>query len=103
MSPCLRSMNGDEVYPELIGGIEKIKNYRIAHGASLEQAKNEVYRDGALRRYRQITGYPENNPQNIWHHRLSKFGPPCSTCGKPLRTPRAKLCAECGAPYPAAT
>jgi hypothetical protein len=49
-------MNGDEVYPELIGGIEKIKNYRIAHGASLEQAKNEVYRDGALRRYRQITG-----------------------------------------------
>jgi hypothetical protein len=88
----------DDVYPALVLGIEKIKEYRIAHGASLEQAKNEVYWDGALRRYQQITGYPENNPQNIWHHRLSKFGPPCSTCGKPLRTPKAKLCAECGAP-----
>jgi hypothetical protein len=25
------------------------------------------------------------------------LGPPCASCGAPLRTPRAKLCAECGA------
>jgi mobilome CxxCx(11)CxxC protein len=25
------------------------------------------------------------------------LGPPCASCGSPLRTPRAKLCAECGA------
>ena len=47
-------------------------------------------------RYKQITGFDEPNPIAIWHHRFSLFGPPCEVCGKPLRTPRAKLCAECG-------
>ena len=51
----------------------------------------------ALDRYRQLTGYSETNVEALWHHRLSLFGPPCSSCGKLLRTPRAKHCAECGA------
>ena len=52
----------------------------------------------ALERYFEITGFRETNVAALGHHRLSLFGPPCGVCGKPLRTPRAKMCAECGAP-----
>jgi hypothetical protein len=51
----------------------------------------------ALDRYFEITGFRETNPNALWHHRLSLYGAPCAACGKPLRTPKAKLCAECGA------
>jgi hypothetical protein len=40
--------------------------------------------------YVRITHYAETNPNAVWHHRLSLYGPPCRSCGKPLRTPQAK-------------
>jgi hypothetical protein len=51
-----------------------------------------------LREYERITGLPETGPNAIYHHRLSIYGPPCSKCGKPLRTPRAKLFGTCTHP-----
>jgi hypothetical protein len=51
----------------------------------------------ALARYHELTGLRETNINAIWHHRASLFGPPCSNCGKPLRTPKAKWCPACGA------
>jgi hypothetical protein len=36
-------------------------------------------------------------PFEILHHRLARFGAACRVCGKPARTPRARLCAACGA------
>ena len=49
----------------------------------------------ALREYERITGFHETNPNVLWDHILSNYGPPCEKCGKPLRTPRAKMCGSC--------
>jgi hypothetical protein len=46
--------------------------------------------------YEQITGYRETNPNAVFHHVLSIYGPPCRACSKPLRTPKAAFCAACG-------
>ena len=53
-------------------------------------------RQRALDLYETFTGFRETNHLALYHHRESIYGPPCGWCGKPLRTPRAKLCADCG-------
>jgi hypothetical protein len=49
-----------------------------------------------LLEYERITGFHETNPNAVYHHRVSLYGPPCPNCTKPLSTPRAKFCAACG-------
>lgn len=49
----------------------------------------------ALGLYKQMTGFDETNVNAILHHRISLYGPPCPECEKPLRTPRARMCAAC--------
>ena len=51
-----------------------------------------------LQEYQRVTGMHETNPNAVFHHQLSLYGPPCGYCGKPLRTPKAKLCAACMKP-----
>jgi hypothetical protein len=48
--------------------------------------------------YERISGLRETNPNAIYHHRLSLYGPRCQFSGKPLRTPQAKLCGSCMKP-----
>ena len=86
--------------PHLQDAIEQIKRQRIANGSSIAQASAAGFGQEALRVYFELTGFRETNVNALWHHRLSHLGPLCTVCAKPLRTPQAKHCAECGAMRP---
>jgi hypothetical protein len=64
--------------------------------------RDEIF-GGWLAEYERITGRRETiaTAPSIWHHRLALYGEPCGRCGRPLRTPRAKLCGSCMAPVAA--
>jgi len=83
--------------PLLTKATSQIKQYREAHRCSLADARAKEFGDEALDAYERITGFRESNADALYHHRLSQYGPPCSGCGKPLRTPTARYCAACGA------
>ena len=85
------------IEPLLLNRISEIKQYRKDYQASLTEAVRQDFGQEALQRYYELTGTTESNPDVLWHHRAWLFGPPCMACGKPLRTPRAAFCAECGA------
>jgi hypothetical protein len=67
-----------------------------AHGASAGAQGLRARLASIVGEYHQVTGFPETNANAIMHHRISLYGPPCTVCGKPLRTPRASFCAACG-------
>lgn len=96
--PMLTEAEWAIVSPLLTEAIRDLKRYRQSHGGSPAEARQQPFGDEALACYRQITGFEETNFDALYHHRLSLLGPDCHACNKPLRTPRAKLCAECGAP-----
>ncbi len=84
------------VEPALSQSISTLQQVRKERGIGLAEALEHHYGSEALRLYQDMTGFRETNPDALWHHRLSLYGPPCKACGKPLRTPQAKLCAACG-------
>ena len=45
--------------------------------------------------FERLTGTRETNINAFYHHVVSLYGPPCSKCGKPLRTSKAKFCGAC--------
>jgi hypothetical protein len=77
--------------------IAQVKQYRQEHNCSLTEAMKAGLGRETLAAYERLTGFPETNPEALFHHRVALYGPPCSYCGKPLRTPAARSCAACGA------
>ncbi len=75
-----------------------VKRYREATEASLKNTPLKEIFSPMLNRYEELTGFKKTNPNAIMRHRLSLYGPPCHRCGKPLRTPKAKICGSCMAP-----
>lgn len=82
--------------PLLITSIENIQRYRRQHGVPLDAVPIPDMYWPALSLFQSITGVADIEPQALWHHRRSDLGPECAHCGKPLRSPQAKLCAACG-------
>lgn len=76
--------------------IQVMKDYQERHSVSLAVAKEEAPKE-ILARYKDLTGFEETDVYALYHHRIELYGPPCSVCGKPLRTPVARRCVECGA------
>ena len=69
-------------------------------GSSVEAAKrfghHNIFGFMALAKYEKLTARKEKDLNVVRHHRASLYGPPCTKCGKPLRTPQANFCAACG-------
>lgn len=65
-----------------------------SHWVQNAPSKEERFRP-LLAWYEKLTGFHETNNNAIMHHRLALYGPPCQRCGKPLRSPQAKLCGAC--------
>ena len=97
--PMLTEAEWKILQPHLIESLEEIKRHRVAHGSSIEEARAAGFGRAALDCYFRITGYRESNPDNLWRYRRADYGPLCKACGKPLRTPAARHCVECGADF----
>ena len=61
----------------------------------LKKDRQERFKE-LLDYYNDLTGFGETEPNAIMHHSLGQIGLDCEKCGKPYRTPKAKLCAACG-------
>ena len=93
--PMLTDEEWAEVQPLLEMDIDDIKRTRIGAGMGLREAI-DARAHRSCQRYFEITGVKETNPNALWHHRLSVYGPECQTCGHLFRTPHATFCANCG-------
>jgi hypothetical protein len=71
----------------------------MLRNCSLEEAKRHSA-DEALNYYEHLTGIRLSDPDELYWVQLSRYGRICTACGKTLRTPKAKLCAECGVELP---
>ena len=65
-------------------------------GFKLAKADRKQRFKELLEYYNNLTGFGETEPNAIMHHSLEQIGADCENCGKPYRTPKAKLCVNCG-------
>ncbi len=96
--PMLDEDEYAEVAQLYSGGIRATKEFRERWGVARTGVPSEELFRPVRDAYERLTGMKESNHNAIMHHRLSLYGPPCKQCGRPLRTPKAKLCGSCMSP-----
>lgn len=93
---CEMPMLDDEEYHQFARVLQEgIQQYKFRKQNGEKLTMNEIF-EPAMKEYERMTGLAGIHPNVIAHHRIADFGDPCTNCGKPLRTPQAKLCAACG-------
>ena len=93
--PLLTEAEFEAIGVSLSARIEEITAYRAKHDCSLLEARAKASL-AALDAYERLTGERLDHPDQLYWVQLSRYGRPCPSCSKPFRTPRAKLCVECG-------
>ncbi len=93
--PFLDEAEWSDIDPLLEADKQAIVLYRKENNASIMEARKMV-RGPANLKFEEITGFKGVHFDIIHHHRLSKWGDECPQCHHLLRTPMAKLCANCG-------
>jgi hypothetical protein len=93
--PMLDEQEFEQLSEVLSQCIRNVQQERESHSKSLGQVDIKSRFQPALDLYEGLTGFKKTNPNALWHHRVSIYGPPCPSCGLPLRTPRASLCPKC--------
>jgi len=94
--PLLTDAEWALIEPHLMNRISAIQAYRLEHGCSVAEASAaEPNGIAALAFYAKLTGGNLDHPDQLWSVRMADFGTLCPNCGRPFRTPKAKLCAEC--------
>ena len=98
--PMLTEDEWAVMQPVLIQSLEETARYRRESGSALREALDTLSKGEkrlpALALFEKMTGMNETNLNASWHHRAGMYGPDCTKCGKPLRTPKANWCAYCG-------
>jgi hypothetical protein len=94
--PMLDECEFAEVVPLYRDGLTLIKEAEAQHDHPMRGTALEERFRPLLDAYERITGFRESNANAVMHHRLALYGPPCQSCGKPLRTPNAARCMVCG-------
>ena len=93
--PMLDEQEFSELHPLLSDGLRATKEFRAKHGLPLEKVDMNQRFKPALDVYERVTGFRETNPNALWHHRISLYGPLCTKCNRPRRTPQARHCVDC--------